>query len=228
MIHALIDADILVYRVGFSADKNRDSEEYALKTMRGAIRSLVMEGPLLEKTETHKLYLTGKGNFRYDVATTVPYKGNRKSPKPRHYDALRKFLEEEEGAEVITGMEADDELAIQQTKLGDDSVIVTIDKDLKQVPGWHYNFVKHDLFYMNQEEADLWLYKQIVMGDAVDNILGVRGIGDKKADKLLRGKTCKEMWDICVEKLGSVERAMENAQLVYMLRKEGEYWQPPE
>lgn len=226
MKHALIDADILVYRVGFSADKNRDSEEYAMKTMRGAIQSLIMQD--LIECETWQLYLTGKGNFRYDIATTAPYKGNRKSPKPTHYEVLREYLAEEEGAIVITGMEADDALAIEQTKRGDESVIATVDKDLKQVPGWHYNFVKREKFYMNQEEADLWLYKQIVMGDAVDNIIGVKGIGDKKADKLLRGKSPKEMWNICVQKLGSKERAMENAGLVYMLREEGVHWQPPE
>ena len=64
-------------------------------------------------------------------------------------------------------------------------------------------------------------------GDSADNIKGVAGLGPVKSDKLLRGKTEIEMYDICVDKLGSEERAIENGILLYLRRQDDEIWQPP-
>jgi hypothetical protein len=49
------------------------------------------------------------------------------------------------GAVVVDGMEADDALAIEQTQynldMGEEcSVICSRDKDLRQVPGYHYGW----------------------------------------------------------------------------------------
>ena len=59
-----------------------------------------------------KLYLTGGGNFRFDIATVKPYKGNRKQEKPFYLPSVRKYLETKWGAVVVEGMEADDALCI--------------------------------------------------------------------------------------------------------------------
>ena len=56
----------------------------------------------------------------------------------------------------------------------------------------------------------------------------IDGLHRWKAAKLLDGaKTAKEMWDICVEAHGSVERAIEDGQLLHMRRYKDELWQPP-
>ena len=68
---------------------------------------------------------------------------------------------------------------------------------------------------------------QFLVGDRIDNIMGVKGIGPKKAYKLLNGLSEKEMFDTCVEQLGSVERAVENGKLLYLQRQQGEQWEPP-
>jgi hypothetical protein len=81
-------------------------------------------------------------------------------------------------AEVAFGMEADDLLGINQTK---DTIICTIDKDLRQVPGQHYNFVKDEIFTVSVQQGLLWFYTQMLTGDASDNVSGIRGIGIKKA-----------------------------------------------
>ena len=52
------------------------------------------------------------------------------------------------------------------------------------------------------------------MGDRIDNIIGVKGIGCVKAAKLLEDKTPRQMWEVCVEHLGE-ERALENGRLLY-------------
>lgn len=219
---AIIDADILVYRFGFAT--NNDSEDKAIRTMAGFLEDLVMVD--LPYCSRWTLHLTGKGNFRDEIAVTAPYKGNRKSEKPVHYNLLRDYLVYAWDATIWQGFEADDAIAIEATELKGDGVIVSLDKDLDQVVGWHYNFVKGMLYYVDQETASLNFYKQFLTGDAVDNIKGVHGIGPKKAQKLLEGKTEAEMWEVIVDLLG-YDRAIENGHLLYMLRSTQDKFTPP-
>ena len=220
---AIIDADILVYRFGFAT--NNDSEDMAIRTIAHFLEDLVMID--LPHCQRWSLHLTGKGNFRNDIAVTAPYKGNRKdAEKPKHYKLIRDYLVYSWDAVIWQGMEADDAIAIEATELDGEGVIVSLDKDLDQVVGWHYNFVKDNLYYIDQETADFNFYKQFLVGDAVDNIKGVYGIGPKKAEKLLEGKTPTEMWEVIVEHLG-YDRAMENGRLLYMLRSVNDTFTPP-
>lgn len=223
MQHALIDADILNYRIGFAT--NTESQDVAIRTMAGFLEDMLLFD--LPEVQTWELHLTGKGNFREDIAVTAPYKGNRKgTEKPVHYHLLREYLVKAWGAIVSNGIEADDMLAIRSTELGYDSIIITLDKDLDQVVGWHYNFVKKNKYFVNEVEADLNFYTQFLTGDVVDNIKGAKGIGAKKAYKLLNGLSKKEMWDVVVEVLGE-ERAIENGHLLYMLRSLDDKFEPP-
>ncbi|MCW8983153.1 MAG: hypothetical protein OQK13_03830, partial [Gammaproteobacteria bacterium] len=108
------------------------------------------------------------------------------------------------------------------------SILCSPDKDLDQVPCMHYDPNKGEVYVIDEEIADACLYVQILTGDSTDSIPGVKGIGPKKAEKLLRGITDrKEMWDICVKAHGSEESANLTASLVYVLRNHGEFWTPP-
>lgn len=73
---------------------------------------------ILEKTDAEhcKIFLTGKGNFREEIATILPYKGQRKQPKPVHYQSIRDYLVERWESIIVEGMEADDLLSIEQCK----------------------------------------------------------------------------------------------------------------
>lgn len=221
---ALIDADILVYRVGHVC--NEEDVKVALAKTDAFLDNLFTLD--LPDIFEYQLFLTGKDNFRFDKAVTAPYKGNRKEDsKPVHYEAIRKHMVKKWKAKVIDGREADDELAIEQykgyLKHGnlDHTVIVTLDKDLDQVAGWHYNFVKQDFYFIQPKQGDTLLFKQFLTGDRVDNIIGVKGIGAVKAGKLLDGVSNRGAWNIIVEKLG-LERAIENGHLLYMLRHEAD------
>jgi len=224
----LVDADILCYRIGFAC--NNESQQVACKTllnyMSGIVEDLLIDSD--DDMNVVEYYLTGKGNFRTDYAITAEYKGNRKDvEKPKHLQALRDFFVNELDAIVTSGEETDDRIAIRATQEGDKSISVSLDKDFDQFKGWHYNFVKKNKYYITEEEGLLNFYKQFLVGDKIDNIVGVRGLGDVKSDKLLRGKTEMEMYNICVEKLGSEERAIENGILLYLRREDDEIWQPP-
>lgn len=228
---ALIDSDIIAYRVSFAckdentATANRTADGYVFDLLMCGVDNC-FSGCYVDQW---KLYLTGKGNFRNDIASTAVYKGNRTAPKPEHLADVRKHLVEEWGAEVTEGQEADDAIAIAATKHGDKCVIVSVDKDLDQLTGWHYNFVKKRNYFVTPEEAQLNFYKQILTGDAADNIMGLRGIGNVKAGKILSEcQTEEEMYNACVAAYDDNEdRVIENARLLWLRRYDNQLWEPP-
>ena len=69
---ALLDAYSLCYRVGFAT--NDEHENTAIETMAVFLEDLLMFD--LIDCEEHELFLTGKVNYRNDIAVTAPYKGN--------------------------------------------------------------------------------------------------------------------------------------------------------
>jgi 5'-3' exonuclease len=178
-----IDADIIVYRCGF-ASKDDEPLEYCLHSVKTTLDRITEQFPNLEEC---RVLLTGKGNYRDKVAVTKPYKGNRDpNNKPRFYDEIREYLTDYQGAEVIEGMEADDAMGMYQWGHKDKSTcIATIDKDLNCIPGWHYNFVKEEMYYVTLAEANRCFWMQMLTGDTTDNIQGVPKCGPKTAAKIL-------------------------------------------
>lgn len=221
----LIDADILVYRVAFGNED--DTIDYAKKNMDNLIAEILV-GVGCDAC-SYQLYLTGGGNFRKELATIQPYKGTRKSEKPKHYQALRDYLVDHWNAKVIVGMEADDALAMEGTRLGDEAVIVSIDKDLLQVKGRHYNFNTKEMVVIDEFTGLYNLYFQMLTGDRVDNIRGVQSIGKVKATKLLANcKTELEMFKVVLEAYdNNLDEMTENARLLYLLRYDKDWWHPP-
>lgn len=147
-------------------------------------------------TSKLKVFLTGNANFRKDIATILPYKGNRDPlDKPVYLNDVRTYLKERWKAEVVEGMEADDAMGIAATAPGSNTIICSIDKDLKMIPGAHFNWVKDEFCEVSDREAWRSFFKQMLTGDRTDNIPGLEGVGDKKADKILEGYTKPEtMW----------------------------------
>ena len=223
---ALIDGDILVYRVGFSTNEP-DEEKFAVSRMGNFVDRLIR----LEGIETYEGYLTGKNNYRSEIATEQAYKGNRKDArKPVHYDSLREYLVSKWGFTVIDGQEADDAMGIKAYDLPEDSsCIMTIDKDLDMIRGWHYNFVKEDLYYVTEKEAIKNFYIQILTGDRVDNIPGIKGIGPVKAKKILENCTTeKSLFKAVSEKYDhDIDKLTERGRLLWIRRKEKQLWKPP-
>ena len=224
MFKALIDGDILVYRIGFASEE--ESESIAIARCSEFIEDML----LFNNFESYQGYLTGKRNFRNEVAITAPYKGNRKSAKPKHYDRLRDYMQKAWGFVMIEDQEADDAIGIAayEHQVGE-YCICSIDKDLDMLRGDHYNFVKNIFYYITEEEGIKNFYKQILMGDRVDNIIGIKGIGTVKAERLLKEcKNEKEMYLTVLEAYKNDDkRVLENAQLLWIRRKPNQMWQPP-
>lgn len=226
-LSTLTDGDIIVYRVGFA---NRDGEplNYTLqsvKTVMESIRSTFKDAP------EHRVFLTGKGNYRDKLATIKVYKGNRDpNNKPEYYDEIRQYLIDFHGAEIVDGMEADDKMGIEQWKRKDrGTVIVGIDKDMKCIPGYHFNWVKGLFEYQTLAEANKMFWTQVLTGDTTDNIQGIPGVGAKGAAKILAG-TDGTWTDMYARVLAAYEAKMgaagmaafhETASLVWIQREEG-------
>ena len=186
-------------------------------------------------------FLTGKGNFREQIATIKPYKGNRKDArKPEHYEAIRDYLVSRYGAEIVDGQEADDAIGIRATELGEDCVIVSTDKDLDTIPGEHYNWVEKRSYCVSVSEAYRNFYIQVLTGDSTDNIPGIYGVATKTAKRILKGYTKpKALWQACLaayvehypdgyEGRGIREAVEEIAKLLYIRKRPGEIWVPPQ
>lgn len=225
MITALIDADSLIYAVGFSS--NDVEESIAVSRLEQTMVELCMD----LDCEDYKGFLTGKGNFRDELAVTAPYKGQRTSEKPVHFQALKCHLVTSWGFTVVKGIEADDAVGIAAYAVPEDqTIMVHIDKDLNQFRGWHYNYRKKQKYYVSEFEGLVAFYTQILTGDRIDNIIGLKGIGPVKAKKILADCTNETELYTAVLKAydGDEKRVLENGQLLWLQRKEHELWQLPQ
>ena len=225
MTLALIDFDILVYRVGFSTEN--EPEHVALVRMDNYIEEVLFGSQASE----YEGFLTGGNNFRKKIYPA--YKANRRNvPKPKHIQALRQHLIDVEGAVVSDGQEADDELGIRQTH---ETIICSVDKDLLMIPGRHFNFVKQEHSTVSNAEGRYNFYRQLLTGDTTDNIPGVYGLGPKKAADLLAGCNTKDEYNKVIMDAYTKEfphcsdedvkaHIQLIGQLLWIRREEGEEW----
>lgn len=229
MSKVLIDCDILVYRAGFGVQS--DGEPYPPNSHARQALKYMLESIKRNCPGEYVYLLSGAGrdnNFRFEVAKTKPYKGNRTAPKPIYYDYLRSHLMVEYKAVVSEGCEADDLLGIYQDK---DSTIVTIDKDLDTIPGAHFNFVTQTHYDVSRTQAYYNFCKQVLTGDSSDNIPGLLGIGPKKAEKILapakrdKRQMLRETYKAYMAAEKDLEYFMEQAKLIWIMREEGKQFE---
>ena len=173
---ALIDSDLVAYRCAATVteDMEQDIAFYRMD---------VLVQQIIEATDANGtiLYLTGKNNFRKKI--NPDYKANRKDTVPPVYlQECRQYLVDNHNAIISDGCEADDLLGINQK---DDTIICSLDKDLRMIPGNHYNWTKVELDRVTKQDGLRHFYKQMLIGDKSDNIFGVDKIGPVKAAKLI-------------------------------------------
>lgn len=221
MTTLLIDADIYAFRAAASAEE--EDVDVAIMRLDNMMTDILSYGDSYRSFLTgsqHNYPITDVVNFRKII--NPEYKANRKDLiAPIHLDMCRKYLIEEYNTEVVIGMEADDALGINQTE---ETVIVSIDKDLLMVEGMHYNFVKKEYHEVSELDGLKAFYRQMLIGDSSDNIFGVKGIGKVKAAKLIDHLETREEMDNLVADLydNNPERYYMNADCLWIMRKENE------
>jgi DNA polymerase-1 len=172
--------------------------------------------------EDIELFFTGRANFRKLVAED--YKGHRLKRKPLGFYRLVRWAQTVHTSHLEEGLEADDLLGLRCHQTTDNVLLISADKDLKQIQCRQWNGT--DEITPTLEECDRFFFQQILTGDPVDGYKGCPGIGVVKAQALL-AKTPRELWwtavvDLFV-KAGLTEAdALQNARLARILRT-GEY-----
>ena len=114
------------------------------------------------------------------------------------------------------------------------NIIVSPDKDMRQIPGKLYDF--KETVEITPDEGARWHLIQTMAGDNTDGYSGVPGIGVKKAEKIFeeKGYTWKAVVETFEEKGMTEKDALINAQLARILttndydyeKKEPILWTP--
>lgn len=220
---ALLDGDILVHRVASIKKGGVQAVYYLLNKLIHDIREEA-------HCSQYTVFLTGSKNFRKDLHDG--YKAQRPIEKPKYFREAREYLIKDKGAIVSVGCEADDLLGVNQR---DNTVICTIDKDLLQIPGRHYSWaimhgekVVREAFHTTTDYLSglRLFYKQMITGDAVDNIKCIPKYGPKKASALLDELEVEtEMIDVVhslYEQHNMIEMFDINTDLLWIWRHLGE------
>lgn len=214
-----VDGDIVCYRCAASClpSKAKPFEEPLSEAI---LRLDTLMHRILDDCDTgvYLNYLTGSQNFRKRLDPS--YKANRVKEAPPHLAACQEYLMEHWDAKMCDGYEADDALGIAATEHR--AIIASIDKDLLQVPGLHYNFVRNEFIEQDVNAADLAFWTLMLVGDRSDNILGVKGIGEVGARKHLAHLRAGDREDVVRELYADHDRFELNYKLIRVIRTKEE------
>ena len=185
MSKAIIDGDMLLYRVGFSCEVETQWTEdlFTLHTtmsqMKVEVYTFINNIKWQLKVKDVLVVFSPKSNFRYKLMPS--YKSNRKGKrKPIGMKPLKDWMISEFDCVVANNIEADDYIGILCT-LDKKNIAVSGDKDFNTLPITWYNYLKDEIKTISDKEAKYNHYVQTLSGDTTDRYHGVIGIGVKTA-----------------------------------------------
>jgi len=187
---ALIDGDVLLHQSVWDKTSLAECIE--------KLEELITHCQEQVFCDDYLIAVGGPNNFReilYPMYKRSSSREKARQNKSEFFNDLKEYLTGRVNVVLSYGCEADDLLRIwanQARKVNKEYIVCSIDKDLKCIVGKHYNLAKQTIEDIDEDWADNFYWKQILMGDSVDNIPGIEGIGPKKADKILEGKKDKE------------------------------------
>ena len=254
----LIDADVLAYQAAAGAEKIINFEGDTCTPVASLTDAMAAFEAKLSavlgrlKTADYILAFSDATENNFRRALYPPYKMNRAGkPRPVALAPLKEAIMEHPAYGPLVylrpALEADDCLGILAThkafRRGRQKIIVSIDKDLKSIPGFF-----HDLGHpeagvqpVTLEAADRWHMAQTLMGDAADGYPGCPKMGPRAVDKLFaeHSSTYEQLWPLVVQAfdrqgLGE-EAALTQARVSRILRAEDynfkdrkvNLWNPP-
>ena len=217
----LIDADYIVYKCCAGAETEVDygddvivvSSKFsdAMKNVERELDKISLAFPF--KTDLH-LFFSDSKNFRKSIEES--YKGHRNRKKPCGYRRVINELYSRYPCKILPTLEADDAMGIYAT-MEPGNVIVSPDKDMRQIPGQLYNMT--EMMTVTLEEGHNWHFIQTLAGDQTDGYSGVPGIGIKRAISLFEenGYNWKTVVEAFESKDLDEEHALMNARLAKIL-----------
>jgi DNA polymerase-1 len=220
MTTLLIDADYIVYKSCASAEYDIDYGEDVIvvgSSFKEAYANTTRE---LDKIKSEYfdsniiLFFSDSTNFRKQVASD--YKGHRNRKKPCGYKRVINKLSESYRLIIMPTLEADDAMGIYATS-NDDCIIVSPDKDMKQIPGTVYNL--KETFTITEISGWQWFLIQTLAGDSTDGYSGAPGYGVKTSSKFFgeNGYTWNSVVSAFASKGLTEKDALQNARLAKIL-----------
>jgi DNA polymerase-1 len=223
----LIDADYIVYKNCASSEIDIDygNDVIVVQSKFSDVQKFILWdiGKIQtalnwEEDDDIILFFSDSTNFRKQIYPE--YKGHRNRKKPCGYRRAINWLKDLYEVRVLPTLEADDALGIAQTAEPDvDHILVSPDKDMRQIPGLLYDLT-NPVVRVTPEEGHRWHLIQTLSGDQTDGYGGCPGIGIKKAEALFDKHG--ESWETVVaafEKAGLTEdAALLNARLARILQ----------
>ena len=223
---ALIDCDFIVYKDCAAAETEIDfGDDIILVASKFSEALRLVEEDLYKIAEDlgcfddSILFFSDSVNFRKTI--DPDYKGHRNRKKPCGYKRVINALKETFPVVVLPQLEADDAMGIYATREPGQHVIVSPDKDMRQIPGDLYN-LKDPVETIDEEEARRWHLIQTLAGDQTDGYAGVPGIGIKRAVALFEkeGYTWETVVNAFAAKDLDEDVALRNARLAKILHFE--------
>jgi DNA polymerase-1 len=185
-MNLLIDADYIVYKCCAACETEIDYGEdviFVTSNYSDAYKAVTRDISNITKQfgdfATPILFFSDSNNFRKKISPD--YKGHRNRKKPCGYKRVIRDLRINYEVIVMKTLEADDAMGIYATA-HPGNMIVSPDKDMRQIPGKLYNLT--DTTYITPEEGAKWHLIQTLAGDQTDGYSGVPGIGVKRAETL--------------------------------------------
>ena len=218
----LIDADYIVYKSCAGAETEIDWGDDVIMVVSKFSEAMTNVQRELTKIKDHFmwdvpetiLFFSDSVNFRKKILPS--YKGHRNRKKPCGYRRVISELSNQYEVIRMPTLEADDAMGIYATA-NPGNVIVSPDKDMRQIPGKLYNL--DELVDITEEEGRQWHLIQTLAGDQTDGYSGVPGIGIKRAVALF--DECDYCWDTVVkaftDKDLTEDDALINARLAKIL-----------
>ena len=157
---ALLDGDIIAYRAASAVQEEIEWEDG--KSVHANVSESVSAALQTVKTwmkiadvKDCRIAFTGKDNFRKLILPT--YKANRSGRvKPVAFQPTVEALSEHYPTRLVRCLEGDDLIGIMATNGNyKEPIIMSVDKDMRTIPGWHMNPLKDpDPVYVTEEHAD--------------------------------------------------------------------------
>ena len=220
----LIDADFIVYKCCAACETEIDYGEdviFVTSNFSDAYNAVKREIQQIQDVfgsfSKPILFFSDSKNFRKKISPD--YKGHRNRKKPCGYKRVIRNLKIEYDVCIMPELEADDAMGIYATKLTG-NIIVSPDKDMRQIPGKLYNL--DATTYITPEEGARWHLIQTLAGDQTDGYSGVPGIGVKRAETLFNkeGYSWQTVIKAFEDKGLTEEDALLNARLARILTVE--------
>jgi len=194
----LVDADSLIWSSCYRQKEHENDEQY--HTIENAILKYdeVLMSIVNTIEETYQIdkvitFANARGNFRKEISKS--YKANRIGREiPPILNQLQDYVKLQYESISGYGVETDDVVATYWKQLTDtfgrdEVLIVSIDKDYKQLPCiiYDYQYKKQCFYNITKEQSIYNFYEQMIIGDTADNVNFCKGYGVAYCRKAFKG-----------------------------------------